>query len=110
MKRGGPLKRKTPLAKVSKNKEKRARLTIPSAVRKAVQERSGFQCEVVEKQSMGSFDVSIRCMNPASDLHHVTPKGRGGKNTVSNLKHICRACHIFIHHKVKKATDMGLLE
>jgi 5-methylcytosine-specific restriction endonuclease McrA len=108
MKRGGPLKRKTPLCKVTKNKVKRAKLKIPTAVRKAVQERSKFQCEAVEEKPVGNVILAIRCMNPASDMHHVLPKGRGGKHEENNLKHICRSCHNFVHANPKKARDKGL--
>jgi hypothetical protein len=103
-----PLKQKTPLKRykrlnpISKNKERAAKRFIPKAVLKQLHERSGGQCEVIVQ--------GYRCNGGAKDPHHVLPKGRGGKNTLDNLLHICRWCHRLIHDYPDKAEQMGILK
>lgn len=89
------------LDKISKSPHRRAKLFIPQSVRDEVMERSGEQCEVM--------DAGYRCGYTGQHMHHLKPKGRGGKNTVDNLKWICAVCHAYIHQNPKCAEEMGLL-
>lgn len=110
LKRRKPLRRCTPLSPISKNKERRKRRFIPAKTMKALKERSGGQCECYE-EIIGATQASlIRCMNRARDPHHVKPKGRGGNNDLSNLLHICRQHHFFVHHNPNLAERNGWLK
>lgn len=111
MKRGGPLKRRKRLCSVSKDPRRRAARFIPKDVLKALQARSGGQCECYYWKESGVGMVYMRCPNKADDPHHRLPRSRGGKHTLENLKHLCR----FPHHDMcksdpRKARELGILE
>jgi hypothetical protein len=110
MKRKTPLKRKKRLNPISKSKHRREARFIPKAVRKEVEERSQWQCEFVSEKQLGAVMLKLRCQNPANDLHHLLPKGRGGKNTVCNLMHLCREHHRIAHDNPKEAKRLGILK
>lgn len=94
-----PLKRRTPLRKVS---TKQAR--IQRARRKIARdmERDGAVLCAVRWE---------RCENLASDLHELLPRGRGGDATLSeNIIPVCRKCHDMLHLHVERAESEGWLK
>lgn len=43
------------------------------------------------------------CGSVAVDIHHIIPKGRGGKDEAENLIALCRDCHTLAHeHKISE--------
>ncbi len=72
-----------PLPNVSKDPKRRARRFIPCMTKIALRKRSEGICEVVIS--------GRRCSSQAVDPHHLLPKGRGGKNNLGNLLHVCRS-------------------
>ena len=63
-------------------------------VRREIRERSGGLCE-------RKLPDGRRCLAPASDIHHIVPKGMGGrhgamKRLINDLRNgidVCRSCH-----------------
>ena len=53
----------------------------------------------IKHHNIGEQDVVIceECGAVAVDLHHIKKKSQGGSDDVSNLKALCRACHILKH-------------
>ena len=45
------------------------------------------------------------CGKQCVDVHHVTPRSQGGKDTIENLMGLCRECHHEVHFgtKLKRA-------
>lgn len=118
MKRGGPLKRRTPLRSVSKKRqqvsgERRA------MVREQLEARP--RCEAGEPIYMyyinnfgGEFarqrSRTDRCQGRATDIHEPLMRSRGGsivdpENTIA----VCRRCHSWIHANPDASVSMGLL-
>lgn len=93
LKRGGPLKRRTPL---------RSR-PEPSHLRdakQAVRDRSGGRCEVAGPVCTGSGE----------HFHHVLRRSQGGKHSAANLLHACAADHRWIHEHPEDSYRMGWLK
>ena len=64
-------------------------------LRRAVLRRSFGRCEAFVQVGDGH---PYRCPNPATDIHHLLTKGRGGENLdkvgeTYHLIHLCRECH-----------------
>ena len=52
----------------------------------------------VRKQIMNDNDNKCQsCGNKATQVHHVYPRGRGGRGVYSNGMAICNGCHTKIH-------------
>jgi hypothetical protein len=88
-----PLKRKTPLRshrRVDKELE---------AMHPLVQARSRGFCEV---------RCWARCQERAAHIHHRKLR-RNGDHSLSNLLHVCFACHTLIHMAGGKAYERGWL-
>lgn len=98
MKRGGPLKRKSPL-KRSVFVSKRKKPDIPASVRKAVHERSEGICEA----------LTPVCNGRAEHLHHIVRRSQGGEHVASNLIHVSSDCHQYIHANIAWAKKHGFL-
>lgn len=62
------------------------RATIPPSVRAAVLARDRHRCAAPGCRSAHFLEV-----------HHVTPRGRGGSNRAENLITLCSRCHGFVH-------------
>ena len=60
---------------------------ITKALRNIVAERDGYTC--------------IFCTNGYTDVHHVIPRSRGGRNVPHNLISVCRMCHMRLHNEVR---------
>jgi 5-methylcytosine-specific restriction endonuclease McrA len=72
----------------------------------AVVTRSGGRCEV-EVEHAGTW---LRCGSPATDVHHLLPKSRGGRilddvGETCHLIHLCREHHAQAHSR-KEAHGM----
>jgi hypothetical protein len=67
---------------------------VTPKLRALVVARSGGRCE----SEVFVHGVWLRCASPASDIHHLLTKARGGRNLdrvfeIYHLMHLCRACH-----------------
>lgn len=64
------------------------RHTISPAVRRRVLARDGHRCQIPG------------CTNTRFlEVHHITPRSRGGSNAASNLITLCSACHRHTHRR-----------
>lgn len=78
-----PLKRRTPLRRVSKKR------------RKALAEYAKNR-ETVLALACGRCEVPA-CGRPATDTHHLRFRSRGGGHGIENLAAVCRDHHAAIH-------------
>jgi len=69
-----------------KYRQRRARTTIPSALRKRVLERDGHRCQV---PGCGRDRFTV--------LHHLNPVALGGRDEASALIVLCWSCHDLLH-------------
>lgn len=84
------------MAKRSKRKNR-----IPRDVAEIVAERASGFCEIMNRES--------GCNGRAEHMHHRQLRSQGGEHTVSNLVHICAACHYWIHNNTGASYDVGWL-
>lgn len=98
MKRGGPLRRLTPLRRGAPLRS-RAR-SLASTVRAEIARRSGGRCEA---------RFTPGCRGVAEHAHHVLRRSQGGKDEPGNLAHVCAPCHHAIHAEPERAYAAGLL-
>ena len=70
------------------------RATIPPSVRAAVLARDRHRCGTPGCRSASFLEV-----------HHVTPRSRGGSNRAENLVTLCSRCHRFAHDAVSPAEN-----
>ena len=61
-------------------------------MKKRALHRAKHMCEVCGKQV-----VMTTC-----EAHHIVPISQGGQNSASNLKIVCRPCHIKIHQELDR--------
>ena len=122
MKRGGPLRRLTPLrakqwgikrkAPTQKQRDDRAEL---EATKRIIWERSYGRCEFVIRDatqaewSGACFEPSRRCINDAHDPHHISRQSQGHHHSPDNLLAVCRFHHRWIHDNVTEARALGYL-
>ncbi len=98
MKRGGPLQRRTPLARTEmKRKRTKSKGEFHPTVRAEIERRSGGRCEA-------------NCSSPASHIHHIRRRSQGGEGTTENGLHVCSDCHTWIHANPAKAEALGWLK
>ena len=85
----------TPKLKVPKPLKGRPHL-LSASLRAAVLERDNSTCRW--------------CLVPGGrlDIHHVLPRGRGGKDTLDNLVSVHRLCHAAIHANPIEAITAGV--
>lgn len=98
MKRGGPLKRYTPLRVISRRR-RRAEAALAN-VRLDLLERSHGHCEA-------RFTMS--CTGIGEHAHHILPRSAGGTHDAANLLWVCHACHSAIHNYPIQAQWDGFL-
>ncbi|CAB0571863.1 HNH endonuclease [Corynebacterium diphtheriae] len=77
------------------------RPTMPHDVASKVVGRADALCEALLPAS--------HCTGTAEVLHHRHLRSQGGKDTPSNLVHICTRCHDWIHNNPKDAAALGLI-
>lgn len=106
MKRGAPLRRKTPLKPSTAGAHlKRAPIERHSsstsdfafAVKGKVRKRSGGWCEFPG------------CTRHAQHFHHRLMRSQGGAGSVDNCAHLCTGCHSYVHANPRRAYELGLL-
>lgn len=106
MKRSGPLKRNTPLRRVSPKTAKRNRAR---SVMRTTELQQRPYCEA--RGTIWTADPTYTdCALVSCDLHEPLTRARGGsvldpENTVA----VCRPCHDWIHNHPAQATEIGLL-
>lgn len=93
MKRGGPLKRKTPLRRVSKKRQV-----------------EGKQYSLMRKSFLAELSLCEVCMREQStDVHHIEGRGKNYLNDKTWLS-VCRACHEKIHREPIWSRERGYLK
>lgn len=88
-----PLKRRTPLARVSKKQARKAADWFQ--IRRWCLERAQGRCEV--------------CGDRAWHAHHILPRSAGGRDDLSNLLAVCHSCHRRVHDNPQWAYEHGYL-
>lgn len=59
--------------------------------------------QAVERDSIDGYPCCVICGAPATEVHHILPRGRGGTSGTSelnNLACLCRYCHENLAHGV----------
>ena len=69
------------------------------AMKPLVLDRSKGRCEA---------RLADRCLVSGAHVHHRKYRSRGGSNGLSNLIHVCLACHEWIHTNPELANVTGL--
>lgn len=105
MKRGGPLKRTTPLQ--AKNGLKR---TGPIRTRRTRNDGLAEARQQVFARALGRCEARWDgCAGVAHHAHHRLRRSQGGKHTPENLLACCHHCHEAIHRNPERAYDLGHL-
>lgn len=97
MKRGGPLKRKTPLRQVGRGRG--AKEILWTRCKNEVRHRCGGRCEA----------NITGCTVRMDHVHHLLPRSQGGKDDASGCIGVCWSCHRWIHDNPARARALGLL-
>ena len=66
-------------------------------IRQEVFDRDGHRCQDCRKAGR-------------LEAHHVLELAHGGTNDLSNLKTLCRACHIFVHRRKEDPGWAGMVK
>lgn len=117
MKRGGPLKRRTPLKQTSSlNRDTPLK---PVSKKRAAENRRrrNVIAQVLQTRTVceaghaiETIDRDHRCRRTPDDVHEPLTRARGGSITdPDNMVVICRACHDWVHTHPEAATSVGLL-
>lgn len=56
--------------------------------------------QAVERDSIDGYPCCVICGSPATEVHHIFPRGRGGTSELNNLACLCRYCHENLAHGV----------
>ncbi len=112
MKRGGPLRRNTPLKRsgfkqdrvseqLKRTRAKRKSLAVPKDVYEAVIARdAGCVARMV---------LPFPCQGRI-DPHHVHRRSQGGQDTMENLISLCRLHHSWVHDHPAESYELGFLK
>lgn len=95
MKRGGPLRRKTPLRSTYGTRRSETEAADRFVVRALVFARDGYRCRLADVDGAG------RCFGPLTP-HHVRKASQGGEYTPANLAVLCA------HHNDEIEADADL--
>ena len=102
MKRGEPMKRRTPL--------RRSRFSPrPSHGQQAHYDAMNELRPQLVKRSAGACKCGRNCMAMGAHAHHVIRRSQGGPDSLENLRWLSLACHFWVHTHVQEARDLGLL-
>lgn len=96
--RRSPLKRRTPLRRRGESRDD----AMWRNVRDRRLELDGYECQAPARGLAGECFGRL-------EVHHVLPRGRGGKDTLRNTITVCLACHARIHAHPEAAYAVGLL-
>ena len=109
-----------PMRRVSKRRARHMRSPDRRAEFEVVKLRSKGICERIITyriaKNLHGKDATMTtcwpsaCHEEAIQMHHVLPKGRGGKDHRDNLLHLCLACHQFTLDYPREATLEGTLK
>lgn len=105
MKRGGPLRRRTPLR--STRGVVRVPLTIKGK-RSAGWHRSRQWC-FDRAHGLCEAKVHEDCTGRAEHAHHILLRSQGGSDGQENLLAVCHACHGWIHLHPGLSYELGFL-
>jgi len=117
MKRGGPLRRNSPL-KATQGLKRTGRLNPVSKKRaRQLAKRRQVIDELLKHRTIceastriANVDRNHRCFRIPWDVHEPLTRARGGSITdPANMMVVCRPCHDWIHAHPKLATQVGLL-
>lgn len=104
MKRGGSLRRLTPLVRrtaLCAQSAKHAREErVLARVKLRLIERAGYRCEA--HPILGPCDGPLHA-------HHILRRSQGGTHTLENLALLCRYHHAWVHEHPAEAEVLGLL-
>jgi hypothetical protein len=65
--------------------------------------------QAIERDSIDGYPCCVICGTPATEVHHILPRGRGGTSELNNLACLCRYCHENLAHGVfAKETKLKL--
>lgn len=65
--------------------------------------------QAIERDSIDGYPCCVICGAPATEVHHILPRGRGGTSELNNLACLCRYCHENLAHGVfAKETKLKL--
>lgn len=115
MKRGGPIRRSTPLKRkkpispvsnkrVAENRER-------DRIRFDVIERSRGRCEASAVIARVDPVAASNCLGRGSEMHELKKRSRGGSITdPANIVWICRPCHEWTEAEPETALRVGLLK
>ena len=53
--------------------------------------------QAIERDSIDGYPCCIICGTPATEVHHILPRGRCGTSELTNLACLCRYCHNEAH-------------
>ena len=66
--------------------------------------------QAVERDSIDGYPCCVICGAPATEVHHILPRGRGGTSELHNLACLCRYCHENLAHGVFAKETKSKLE
>lgn len=107
MKRGGPLRRKTPL-RARKVTEPPADDAEPATAQRGL-DPTIFAAVVKRDQDCQGKQLIGGACKGRLDCHHVWRKGQGGPDHEDNLVLLCRAHHDWVHAHVVPSLALGFL-
>lgn len=56
--------------------------------------------QAIERDSIDGYPCCVICGAPATEVHHILPRGRSGTSELKNLACLCRYCHENLAHGV----------
>lgn len=59
----------------------------------AAQRGYGYRWRKLRDMQLAREPLCASCGAPASEVDHITPKARGGRDTRANLQSLCKTCH-----------------
>lgn len=111
MKRGGPLRRLTPLRRgkrlPAQSRKRKAELEARRDVRMAVFDRDGHRCVLAARVLLAGERVPA-CFGPITP-HHLRKASAGGPYTPDNLVTLCAGHNEWVENAPLQASALGLV-